>query len=98
MCVCVWLSVLGMSSVCVFLPPFIDSRREVTYVTYLQGCPFLPESGENCWLFLSPSTVGHGVGRGRRPCESLTVSTTCTCPVALVVGVVMAVEGVVLRI
>jgi len=54
----------------VLLPPFVDSRREVACVRYLRGCLFLPESGENCWSFLSPSAVGHDVGCGRRPCES----------------------------
>ena len=59
-----------------------------------EGVYFSPRGPEeNSWSSLSPSAVGHGAGRGHRPCES-----SRPCPERILVlwrqsiGVVMAVE------
>ena len=84
---------------CVFWPPpFIDQGGEDYTCRISTGSSLPPDPGENSWSFLSPSAVEHGVGRGRRPCESSDCAPSASVSVALVVGVVTAVEGVVLHI
>ena len=79
-------------------PPFIDPRREVTYVRYLRHYPLLPDRGRivgrSCRRVLWSMASGVVVVLANPPI----VPRARPCPVAPVDGVAMAAERVVPRV
>ena len=84
---------------CVFLPPFIDSRRDELHAWEIHGAVlFSPNRGRTVGRSYRRRLWGMSSGVVVILENLLTVLETCPCPVAPVVGMVMAVERAVLRV